>query len=42
MTAVDITGSGAIPVMLLLLGMNMADAGGITEWRVTLQPLQPN
>ncbi|MCO5191860.1 MAG: AEC family transporter [Anaerolineae bacterium] len=36
MTAVDITGSGAIPVMLLLLGMNMADAGGITEWRVTL------
>jgi predicted permease len=36
MTAIDIAGSGAIPIMLLLLGMNMADAGRIAEWRVTI------
>lgn len=36
MAGIDIAGAGAIPVMLILLGMNLADAGGIRQWRVTL------
>jgi predicted permease len=36
MSGITIAGEGSIPVMLILLGMNMADANGAIKWRVTL------
>lgn len=36
MSAVEIAGRGAIPVMLLVLGMQMADMRGQTEWRLAV------
>jgi predicted permease len=36
MNGITIAGQGAIPVMLILLGMNMADANGAIKWRVTI------
>ena len=36
MSAVDIAGRGAIPVMLLVLGMQMADMRGNGGWRLTV------
>ncbi len=36
MSAIDIAGRGAIPVMLLVLGMQMADMRGNGGWRLTV------
>jgi len=34
MRAIDVAGTGAIPVMLLVLGMQMADLRGVARWRL--------
>jgi hypothetical protein len=34
MRAIDVAGTGAIPVMLLVLGMQMADLQGVARWRL--------
>lgn len=36
MSAIKIAGQGAIPVMILVLGMQMADMKGMGEWRLTI------
>lgn len=36
MRGIEIAGAGAIPVMLLVLGAQMADLRGMTNWRLTL------
>lgn len=36
MAAIELAGEGAIPAMILVLGMNMADMDGLSELRLTL------
>ena len=36
MRGIEITGQGAIPVMLLVLGAQMASMRGVTDWRLTI------
>lgn len=36
MSAIELAGDGAIPAMILVLGMNMADMAGLAELRVTI------
>jgi predicted permease len=39
MTAIELAGSGAIPVMLLVLGMQLADLSGPLDWRLATPAL---
>jgi len=36
MRAIDVAGAGAIPVMLIVLGMQIADLRGIARWRLAV------
>ncbi|MCP4425676.1 MAG: AEC family transporter [Chloroflexi bacterium] len=36
MSGIEVTGAGAIPVMLVVLGMQMADTHGAVNWRLAL------